>query len=90
MWHYVLSRIWGNLNRDKEIDRNQRSEELLKLGGVQKIFIFRRGLPHEREVRNFSFSARGGRGAFPIKRGGGYFLGGGSYLFPYSGVHCKH
>ena len=41
MWHYVLSRIWRNLHSDIEIDRNQKSEELLKLGGGQKIFIFR-------------------------------------------------
>ena len=43
MWHYVVSRNWRNLHRDIEIDRNQRSEELLKLGGGQKIFIFRGG-----------------------------------------------
>ena len=36
MWHYVLSRICRNLHSDIEIDRNQRSEELLKLGGGQK------------------------------------------------------
>ena len=41
MWHYVLSRICRNLHSDIEIDRNQRSEELLKLAGGQKIFIFR-------------------------------------------------
>ena len=51
MWHYVLCRIWGNLHRDIEIDRNRRSEELLKLGGGQKIFIFRGDLPYEEEVR---------------------------------------
>ena len=46
MWHYVLFRIWRNLNSDIEIDRNQRSEEMLKLGGDQKIFIFsEEGLP---------------------------------------------
>ena len=33
IWHYVLSRIWRNLHRDIEIDRNRKSEELLKLGG---------------------------------------------------------
>ena len=34
--------------------RNQRSKELLKLGGGQKFFIFRgRGLPYE-EGREFS------------------------------------
>ena len=48
MWHYVLSRILRNLYSDIEIDRNQRSEELLKSGGGQKIFIFRGGgLPYE-------------------------------------------
>ena len=41
MWHCVLSRIWTNLHRDIEIDRNQRSEEFLKLGGGQKTFIFK-------------------------------------------------
>ena len=40
MWHYVLSRIWRNLHRDIEIDRNWESEESLKLGGGQKIFHF--------------------------------------------------
>ena len=45
MWHYVLSKIRRNLHRNIEIDRNWRSEELLKFGGGQKIFIFRgRGL----------------------------------------------
>ena len=43
MWHYVVSRNWRNLHRDIEIDRNQRSEELLNLGGGQKIFIFEGG-----------------------------------------------
>ena len=44
-----------------EIDRNGRSEELVKLGGGQKNFIFRRGggLPYEGEVRKFSFSGKG-------------------------------
>ena len=36
MWHYVLSRIWRKLHRDKEIDKKWRSEELLKLMGGQK------------------------------------------------------
>ena len=40
MWHYALSRIWRNLHRDIETDRDRRSEELLKLGGDQKMFIF--------------------------------------------------
>ena len=39
---YVFSRIWRDLHRDVEIDRNRRSEELLRLGTGQKIFIFRR------------------------------------------------
>ena len=43
MWHYALSRILRNLNFDIDIGRNQGSEELLKLGGGQKIFIFRGG-----------------------------------------------
>ena len=44
----VLSRIWRNLYRNTEIDRNWRSEELLKFGGGQ------RGFPYEGEVRKFS------------------------------------
>ena len=56
MRHYVLSRIWRNLHWDIEIVRNQRSEELLKLGEGQKIFIFMGGLPSERgESENFHF-----------------------------------
>ena len=63
-----------------EIDRNQRSEELLKLGGGQEIFIFRGACPMSgREVRKYSFSW--GEGACPTK--GGNFLGGGSYLSAY-------
>ena len=84
MWHCVLSRIWRNLHRDIEIETNRRSEELLKLGGGQKIFIFMvgvRGLPYEGEVRKFSFS--GGEG-LPTE-GGGNFLGGGSYPSAYYG-----
>ena len=47
-------------NQRSEIDRNQRSEELLKLGGGQKIFIFRgEGLPSEWE---FNFL---GGGSYP-------------------------
>ena len=42
--------------RDIEIDRNWRSEELLKLGEGQKIFIFRGDLPYEGVVRKVSFS----------------------------------
>ena len=49
-------RIWRNLHSDIEIDRNQRSEELLKLGGGQKFFIFRGCLPYEGVVRKRSFS----------------------------------
>ena len=41
MWHYVFSGIWINLHRDIEIDRNRTSEELLKLGGSQQVFVFR-------------------------------------------------
>ena len=72
-WHFVLSRIWRNLdNKDIESDRNRISEELLKLGGRPKISIFRGGdLPYEREIRKFSF-LEGGRG-FALS--GGYFLG---------------
>lgn len=44
-WHFVLSRIWRNLNnKDMESDRNRISEELLKIGGGPKIFIFKGGL----------------------------------------------
>ena len=65
MWHYVLSRIWRNLHRDIGIDRNRIFEELLKLGGGQKIFIFRRGegLLYEGKIRKFSFS----RGSRPMR-----------------------
>ena len=45
MLHYVLSRIRRNLLRYIEIDRNRRSEELRKLVGGQKIFIFRKACP---------------------------------------------
>ena len=75
MWHYALSRICRNLHRDIEIDRNQRSEEMLKLGGRQKIFFFKGSLPYEGEVRKCSFSGE----ACPMRDGGGNFLGGGSY-----------
>ena len=37
----VISSIWRNPYRDIEINRNWRSEELMKLGGGKKIFIFR-------------------------------------------------
>ena len=39
--------IWRHLLRDIEIDRIQRSEELLKIWGGQKVFIFRGFLPQE-------------------------------------------
>ena len=65
MWHYVLSRIWGNLHRDIEIDTDGKSEELLKLGEGQKIFVFSGGLPYEGEVGILSVSG----GA--CRRGGG-------------------
>ena len=46
------------------------SEELLKFGGGQKIFIFRGGgLPYEGEVRKFSFS----EGGLPYEGGGVIF-----------------
>ena len=74
MWHYVLSRIWRNPYRDIEIDRNWRSEELGKLAGGQKIFIF-----------NCSMRGRSGnfyfQGGFPIR--GINFLGDGSYASAY-------
>ena len=36
----VLFRIWRNLHRDIEINRNQSSEELMELGEGQKLFVF--------------------------------------------------
>ena len=63
MWHYALSRILRNLHFDIDIGRNQGSEELLKLGGGQKIFIFRGGGPFEGESKKFSFSV----GACPMR-----------------------
>ena len=74
MWHYVLSKIRRNLHRNIEIDRNWRSEELLKFGGGQKIFIFRgRGLG----LRDFLIFYWGG--SYPSA----YFV---SYSHPTS--HC--
>ena len=57
----VLFRIWRNLHRDIEINRNQSSEELMELGEGQKLFVFLGGggLPYEGEVRKFSFSGGG-------------------------------
>ena len=56
MWHYALSRILRNLHFDIDIGRNQGSEELLKLGGGQKIFIFRGGgVPLRGSPKNFHF-----------------------------------
>ena len=82
---HVLSRIWRNLHRDIEIDRNRRSEELLKLGGGQNIFIFKGGFPYEGWGRG-----RGGgsekfhfQGILRCEEGGGNFLGGGSYPSAY-------
>ena len=49
--------IWRNLYRDIEINRNPRSEELLKLGEGQEILISKgrvgegEGLLHDGEVR---------------------------------------
>ena len=71
MWHYILSRSWRNL-RNIEIDRNWRSEKLLKLGGSKKVLlIFRErgaggGLSLWVGGQKFSFQ----RGAFPM---GGWF-----------------
>ena len=51
------------------------SEELLKFGGGQKIFIFRGGVcPMKGRSENFHFQ----RGDCPMRGGGGNFLGGGS------------
>ena len=41
VWYYVLSKIWRNMRRDMEIDRNGRFENLLKLVRGQKIFYSR-------------------------------------------------
>ena len=61
MWHYVLSKIWKNMHRDIEIDRNWRPEELLKLGGGQNILTFRgEGCPMKGRSENFHFPMRGG------------------------------
>ena len=57
MWHYALSRILRNLHFDIDIGRNQGSEELLKLGGGQKIFIFSGGLPYEGYLGGSSYSS---------------------------------
>ena len=62
-----------------EIDRNRRSEELLKLGGDQKNLIFMGSLPYKGESENFHF--HGGGGARP-ERVGGNFLGRGSCHTP--------
>lgn len=59
MWQYGLSRIWRNLHRDIEIDRNRRSQELLKLGGDQKNLIFMGSLPYKGESENFHFHGGG-------------------------------
>ena len=81
-WHFVLSRIWRNLdNKDIESDRNRISEELLKLGGLalregnQKIFIFRgresvcliRGIFSRGGSYPSAYYVGGGRGWQPIK-----------------------
>ena len=63
------------------MDSNWKSEELLKLGGGRKTFIFSGGLPYEGEVRKFSFW--GGWGGGGGGGGGGNFLGGGSYPSAY-------
>ena len=66
-WHFVLSRIWRNLNnKDMESDRNRISEELLKLGGGPKIFIFKGGLAL-REGGQKIFIFRGRERVCPIR-----------------------
>ena len=66
-----------------EIDRNGRSEELVKLWGVQKNFIFRRGggCPMRGRSENFHFQGR----VCPLRERVD-FLGGGSYPSAYYGV----
>ena len=51
---------------------NTNSGKLQKLGGGQKIFIFRGELSYEGEVRKFSFP-----GGVALLGGWGNFLGGG-------------
>ena len=69
MWHYNISRIWRNLHRYIETDRNQISEKLLELGEVKK-FLLSGGqggggdLPYDGEVRKLLFS---GRMTFPMR-----------------------
>ena len=64
--------IWRNLYRDIEINRNPRSEELLKLGEGQEILISKgrvgegEGLLHDGEVRKVLFS-----GGLALRKGGG-------------------
>lgn len=87
MWqHFVLSRIWRNLdNKDIESDRNRISEELLKLGGRPKISIFRGGGLALREGNQKIFIFRGRERVCLIRgiffRGGlypsAYYVGGG-------------
>ena len=77
MWHYVLFTIWRNMHSDMEIDRDWRSEELLKLEGGQKILIFRVVYPMRGGQK--IFVSRGGLALL----GGGNFLGGGSYPSAY-------
>ena len=66
-----------------EIDRNGRSEELVKLWGGQKNFIFRRGggCPMRGRSENFHFQGR----VCPLRERVD-FLGGGSYPSAYYGV----
>ena len=74
--------IWRNLYRDIEINRNPRSEELLKLGEGQEILISKgrvgegEGLLHDGDVRKVLFS-----GGLALRKGGANFLGGWSYPF---------
>ena len=55
-----------------EIDRNRRSEELLKLGGDQKNLIFMGSLPYKGESENFHFH---GGGVLPWEGRGVIFWG---------------
>ena len=77
--------IWRNLYRDIEINRNPRSEELLKLGEGQEILISKgrvgegEGLLHDGEGRNVFFA-----GGLAQRRGVANFLGRCSYPF----AHC--
>ena len=71
----VYSRIWRNLHSDIEIDRNKRSEELLKLGAVKKFSFSDKACPMRGRSENFHF-----QGGLPYEGEGGIdFLEGDSY-----------